>query len=140
MHKAAQALFRAEDAMDLVSNPGLQEGLGGRLAALPASLGAHGHDGIGELQKMTLARAVGADDDVETSGEGQIGLLEDREIPDPERLKHQLDLPPLKRTQAKYCMGESWSGGVSTVEPVGFLKPSLATRWLEGWKRRIISA
>ena len=37
---------------------------------------------------MALARAVGADDDVETSGEGQIRLLEDREILDPERLKH----------------------------------------------------
>jgi len=37
-------------------------------------------------------------------------------------------------------MWGSCSGGVSTVEPVGVLKPSLATRWLEGWKRRIIYA
>jgi len=54
---------------------------------------------------MALARAVGADDDVETSGEGQIGLLEDREIPDPERLKHQLALPPLKQTSQVLHVG-----------------------------------
>ena len=54
MHKAAQALFRAEDASDLFSNPSLQEGLGGGLAVLPAFLGAHGHGSIGELQKMLL--------------------------------------------------------------------------------------
>ena len=41
---------------------------------------------------MSLARPVCADDDVEAFGKFQIGLFEDREFPDPERLEHLASL------------------------------------------------
>lgn len=54
---------------------------------------------------MALTRSVSANDDVEACGECQISRLEDREIPDSERLKHQLALPPPKRTSPSIACG-----------------------------------
>ena len=41
---------------------------------------------------MRFARSVCADNYIETFGEFQVSLFENREIPDPQRLEHWLSL------------------------------------------------